>query len=643
MVTIADPDFEKLLAFLSTQEQFVFLDTNRQDDENTESLLFLSPVSRMRCAVGDDLDAYLEKLQHLLDEGYYLAGWIGYEFGSILGANIGQDRPSYLNDSAVLADLGVFLKPYRFRHDNGENNFPNTDNYVLPDEGYKVSGIQPNMSEGEFVEALNRVREYIGAGDTYQVNYTMKLHFNFEGSVERWYQTLRRNQSVPYGAYIRNGEERILSLSPELFFRKNDNVVISRPMKGTFERGYTTGEEQVNIDFLYNDIKNRSENVMIVDLLRNDLARLMFNLDESEVRVTSLFDIESYESLLQMTSTIRASCSAEDTDNLHVTKLFKALFPCGSITGAPKIRTMEIIDELEKDGRGIYTGAIGYISPEGGAVFNVPIRTVHLKGNRGEMGVGAGITYDSDPVEEWHESLLKGRFLTHSEPEFYLFETILWQPGNGYWLLESHLARLKDSADFFKFNYDAEKIAEVLAEAEKDFDDDHKRVRLVLYKDGRRSVTTVSCSAPASTVLPLQPGQTASFGPGELPLFDLAGNDRKPPAKPWCFHKTSRRSAYDAAFAEAQQGGLFDYIFSNEDGELTEGSITNLVVFSDGVYKTPPLKSGLLGGVLRKHLLKTQGDIIREEILTREDLFSAEAVFLCNSVRGLVQVAPVNG
>ena len=309
MVNIEDPEFEKLLAFLADKDQFVFLDTNRQDNENTESLLFLDPISRMVCTSKDNLHEYLQNLQSLLDQGYFLAGWIGYEFGSLYAAGVGQVRSSSPGDCLVLADLGVFLKPLRFRHDTGENNFPDTNGYALTGRSYKISEIMPNMSEAEFVEALHKVRAYIGAGDTYQVNYTMKLNFVFEGSVEKWYQTLRRNQSVSYGAYIRNGDEKILSLSPEMFFRKDGNVVTAKPMKGTLHRGNTCGEERNNCEFLHNDIKNRSENVMIVDLLRNDLARLMFNKEESRVWVSSLFDVESYESLLQMTSTVQATCA----------------------------------------------------------------------------------------------------------------------------------------------------------------------------------------------------------------------------------------------------------------------------------------------------------------------------------------------
>jgi len=633
-----DPEFEKLLAFLATKEQFVFLDTNRQDSENTESLLFLDPIARMRCAVGDDLADYMLQLQRLLDEGYYLAGWIGYEFGAIYGASVGQDGFSFPNESGILADLGVFLKPYRFRHDTGENDFPPTGDFHLSDYAYNVSNIKPNMSEREFVTALHRVREYIAAGDTYQVNYTMKLNFDFEGSPERWYQTLRRNQSVAYGAFIRNGEERILSLSPELFFRKKGNVVISRPMKGTLLRGFTTAEERQHIDFLGNDPKNRSENVMIVDLLRNDLARLMFNQQNSSVSVPSLFDVESYESLLQMTSTVRATCEAVESSRLHVTELFQALFPCGSITGAPKIRTMEIINELEKERRGVYTGAIGYMGPEGTAVFNVPIRTVHLRGNRGQMGVGAGITFDSDPQEEWQESLLKGRFLTHSALDYYLFETLLWLPGIGYLLLDEHLQRLEDSAGFFKFRFAVDRILQSL-QAETVTFLLPTRVKLILYKDGRLSVNSMKCHAPKALSLPTEPKPNAEFAAGELPSFRCYCDTDDWPKGPWCYHKTSIREKYDLNFAAAQEQGLFDIVLCNERGEVTEGCITNLILYKDGQYITPPVSCGLLSGTMRRHLLERHAGVIVEAVVTRPDLEDAEAIFLCNSVRGVVQVA----
>ena len=640
MLKIQDPELAKLLHFLAQQEEFVFLDTSRPDHENIESLLFLAPVDRLVCRVGDNIENFLDDLQKCIAKGFYLAGWVGYEFGAMLEGGIRADLSRSIDNQFVLADLGVFLKPYRFDHYTGENNFPfpaDCDSEIPegdPAATYTIANLKPNMVKEEFLKVLDLVRQYIIAGDTYQVNYTMKLLFDFAGSAEKLYSVLRKNQSVAYSAYIRNGEERTLSFSPELFFRKKGDEITVRPMKGTAAKGRNSEEEQHNSRELHFDIKNRSENVMIVDLLRNDLARLMHGHGESRVDVDSLFDVESYESLLQMTSTIKAKSSSPTMVNVQLTELFRALFPCGSITGAPKIRTMQIIDELEKEPRGVYTGAIGYFGPDGSAVFNVPIRTVRLQGSSGEMGIGAGITYDSIAEEEWKESLLKGRFLTHAQPDFQLFETILWQPETGYWLLDAHLKRLAGGAHFFKFSCDLSAVRTRLIQEENLFNDGCYRVRLDLAKDGRISLTAIPCATPTLTELPPTPLQNVASA---VEIVDFAP-EKIESNGPWRFHKTTIRKKYDAAYQQAREEGLFEYIFCNSVGEITEGCITNVIVYSEGRYLTPPVASGLLPGVMREHLLKSSHVPLVEKVLTRQDIISAEALFVCNSVRGLVRV-----
>jgi len=634
MLRIHDPDLKKLLNFLALQKEFVFLDTSRPDNENFESFLFLEPVDRLICRGGDNLENYLADLQQRLASGFYLAGWVGYEFGALLEGRIGVTNCHPSDNQLVLADLGVFLKPYKFDHNTGENDFPFELGRELEEGTYAISDLRSNMEKEEFLKVLNHVREYIIAGDTYQVNYTMKLLFEFDGSAEMLYSVLRKNQSVSYSAYIRNGEERTLSFSPELFFRKKGDEITVRPMKGTASKGRNSWEERRNSSELHYDIKNRSENVMIVDLLRNDLARLMYGHGESQVFVDSLFDIESYESLLQMTSTIKAKSTSSTMSNLKLTELFRALFPCGSITGAPKIRTMQIIDELEKERRGVYTGAIGYFGPDGSAVFNVPIRTIRLQGSVGEMGIGAGITHDSIPEDEWEESLLKGRFLTHSQPDFQLFETILWQSGSGYWLLEEHLERLANGAQYFRFSCDLQMARSQLYREETTFNGGCYRVRLVLAKDGRISVTAVPCDAPVLTELPMHPEQDDVSG---CAIVDFSSRIVDADS-PWHYHKTTMRKLYDVEYKEAQKNGLFDYVFCNSGGEVTEGCITNIIIYSQGQYITPPVASGLLPGVMREHLLADSAVPVVEKVLTRQEVKSAEALWVCNSVRGLVRV-----
>ncbi len=634
MYSIQDPVLENLLGFLHDKKEFVFLDTSRPVSENVLSYLFIEPVDRIVCQVGDDLEKYLDNLQRYLDRGYYLAGWAGYEFGALFEGKIEiKTRPSK-GAEGLIADFGVFAEPYSFNHDTGENNFPGYCASVPISDDYAITSLRSNMDKESYLKALERVQDYIAAGDTYQVNYTLKLLFDFHGSPEKLYRDLRRNQSVAYGAYLRKGEERLLSFSPELFFKKNGSQITVRPMKGTARRGRNSAEERVFRKQLHDDTKNRSENVMIVDLLRNDLSRLMHGHGRSTVRVDTLFDVESYESLLQMTSTIKAQTSATGMGGVNLVDIFRALFPCGSVTGAPKIRTMQIINELEKEQRGVYTGAIGYLAPDGSAVFNVPIRTIRLWGDSGEMGIGAGITHDSDPEEEWKESLLKGKFLTHALPYFTLFETILWQPESGYWLLDSHLKRLKSSAHFFKFSYDPVVIEQNLSGEEARFADSCKRVRLILKKDGRVSLMTMSCNPPAVTALPVD-GQTEKIT--DLPLVDFSGRTIDTDS-PWCFHKTTQREVYDLEYKNAQQQGLFEVLFCNEAEQVTEGCISNIIIYRQGEYLTPPVSCGLLPGVMREKLLSDRPVAIVEQILTKDMVESADALFVCNSVRGIVQV-----
>ncbi|SDP67767.1 chorismate-binding protein [Desulforhopalus singaporensis] len=634
MLGIDDNELDCLLHFLRHEDECVFLDTSRPDEENCMSYLFVDPIDRFVCRAGDNLEGYLQKLQSALGQGYHLAGWIGYEFGALLEGGITKNIEQFLATEMVLADLGVFLKPYTFNHHTGQNNYPKRGQRPegCQKDCHKVSSLRPNMEKKEFVAALGTIRDYIEAGDTYQVNYTMKLLFDFDGSPEQFYAFLRKNQSVGYGAFIKSRGEQILSFSPELFFKKQGPEITVRPMKGTVAKGRFKKEEEANSHFLQNDIKNRSENVMIVDLLRNDLARLVHGHGKSRVFVQSLFDVEAYESLLQMTSTVKATIAETAMRSLPLTQLFRALFPCGSITGAPKIRTMQIIDELEKDRRGVYTGAIGYFSPDGSAAFNVPIRTIRLSGGRGEMGIGAGITHDSVAEQEWDESLLKGRFLTHCKPQFQLFETILHTPGQGYYLLDEHLFRLKEAASFFNFSFDSALALATLADKGADFTSP-MRVRLELYKDGRVKCVAAPCDLPQILELEEFPAGSVADLP-EVAVSDHivdCGNQ-------WLFYKTTRRSLYNDQYRKACERGLFDYIFFNSHNELTEGCITNVIIYHNGRYKTPPVECGLLAGVMRGKLLAGSKVPVIEQKITPEMLRNAEAVYVCNSVRGVVRV-----
>ncbi len=611
--------------------------------ENHLSYLFLDPVQRLTCTATDDPAVFFSRAQEKLAQGFFLAGYVGYEFGYMLEPILARSfRPRLPADNRrgllPMADLGVFRQPRIFDHRTaaftGENGW-GQDDWPATGTPYTIDNLRLNLEKEEYLEAICRVKSYIEAGDTYQVNYTLKLLFDFSGSLSAFYRSLRRNQSVSYSGLIKNGTTTILSFSPELFFRKNGNQINVRPMKGTMLRGRTLAEDREFVDFLHHDIKNRSENVMIVDLLRNDLGRLS---RMGGVSVQSLFDVETYETLHQMTSSIRG----EVTRPLTLEEMFKALFPCGSVTGAPKIRTMEIIRELEVEDRGVYTGAIGFMAPDGAAVFNVPIRTVVLQENRGEMGIGSGIVWDSDPIGEWEECKLKGRFLTTPAPEFKLVETMLWQPKSGYWQLDLHLGRLSDSAGYFSYPLELEKIRAGLqglaAELASTRSVRNQRVRLTLSRSGDIAITHSELLDDSPPLVDPAAAMQQETG-RDLPRVIFSDTNTTSHSV-FLFHKTTRRKLYDAERAHAvDRQGYYEVLFVNEKGEVTEGSYTNIFLQQEGRLMTPPVSCGLLAGVLRRYLLQRYPEIVMEKSFTRKEIEEAEAVYVGNSVRGLVRVS----
>lgn len=621
---LSDSALRALLSFLGNQQQFVFLETTRPDAENHRSLLFLQPVAGLRYWSSESPARFFSQVENYLTGGYYLAGWWAYEMGYLLEPALSREWHPRGEEPVLLADLGVYCQPHVFDHltgsFSGAGPWPRGPDHPAP--AYELSYPRPNQQREDYLAAIARIKRFIEAGDTYQVNYTLKLLFDFAGSAEAFYRALRRSQSVSYGAYLRDGDRRIMSFSPELFFRKKGSLCTVRPMKGTIRRGCTPEEDARLADFLGSDEKNRSENVMIVDLLRNDLGRLC---RPGSVSAQALFQVESFESLHQMTSTVQG----ELRPRVSPAELFQALFPCGSVTGAPKIRTMEIIRDLELEPRGVYTGAIGYFSPGGEAVLSVPIRTLVLDGLRGEMGVGSGIVADSDPETEWEECLLKSRFLTDPSPEFELIETMVWLAGEGYWLLALHLDRLLASARRFGFAADGEAIKQKLEILAGQFPQGPQRVRLTLAKDGRLAASFTPCASPVRE-FPVDSG----FNLPRIRFSGCSVNSRDGLR----YHKTTCRELFDREREKAIAAGYLEVLFVNERGEVTEGSITNLFIRRAGRLLTPPVSCGLLNGIFRRHLMTTSLLPVEERVLMPADLQQSEAVYVANSVRGLVQV-----
>ncbi len=584
---------------------FVFLETAHFSSENKKSLLFPSFCDFLLFYPGDEVDSFFRKIEDYLKKGFWLAGFFSYEFGYFLEPSLSGFKPKH--SSCPLVWLGVCKKPLIFYH---------KDHSKLPEKikgrssHCELKNLRPNLNETEYYSGIRNIKRYIEKGQTYQVNFTFKYKFNFQGSILDFYLNLRRAQPTSYLAFLNTGKEYILSLSPELFFRLKKDQIKVRPMKGTLSRGYLVAEDEERMCWLKNDIKNRAENVMIVDLMRNDLGRIS---KTGTVVVEELFEVEKYRTLLQMTSTIKSSLRK----GISFKEIFQALFPSGSVTGAPKISTMKIIAELEKEPRYVYTGAIGYISPYREASFNVAIRTILIREGKGEMGVGGGIVYDSLQDQEYKEAHLKAHFLTQKFPQFSLIESIRWEREKGFHLLDLHLNRLVDTARYFQISLDLENVKKRLTTLETKFRKERYKVRVLVDLEGEIKINY----QPLEKMI--------------LPVKVKLSRERIDPNNLFLYHKTTYRHLYDKERSLANREGFFEVIFINNKGELTEGAISNIFLLIQDKLFTPSLTCGLLPGVLRQYLLEKGG--VSERVLYLDDILRAQKIFIGNSVRGLLE------
>ncbi len=474
-----------------------------------------------------------------------------------------------------------------------------------PWPSYHIGEWTPSVSRQQYNQAIASIKEAIARGETYQVNYTLRLHAPFSGDAWGLFRQIAHTQRARYAAYLDLGRFIVCSASPELFFTRKDDRLSCRPMKGTAGRGLLLEDDQAQAEWLYHSEKNRAENVMIVDMIRNDLGRIA---EIGSVQTTRLFEVERYPTVWQMTSTVEARSRA------NLSEIMRALFPCASITGAPKVRTTHFIAELETTPRRIYTGCIGFVSPQRRAQFNVAIRSVLLDRQSGvaEYGVGGGIVWDSTSAEEYEECQIKARLLTQPQPEFCLLETLLWTPQMGYFLLEEHLHRLSASAEYFVFPLQRKIIEQRLDETAAALPPLAHKVRLLLNQHGE-----VTCQAA--------PLDRSAHEPARLKLAAQPVSSRNI----FLYHKTTHRQVYEQARAAC--GDCSDVLLWNEHGELTESDTANLVVRLDGRLVTPPVSCGLLPGVFRQWLLD-RGEI-EEQIVRLEDLSRCEEIYLINSVR----------
>ncbi|MBV9691975.1 MAG: aminodeoxychorismate synthase component I [Ktedonobacteraceae bacterium] len=614
---------EQYYHLLQSKENAVLLESTKYDQDNGYSFLFVDPIHILQIHRVSEVASLLAAIPDYLQQGYYLAGYFAYECGYHI-EKLGLRE--YCSQKQPLAWFGVYRQPLMYDHVSGKLQVvPGLESaaslpHTAPDEiTHSLSDIHFDLDEAEYRENVQRIKEYIRAGDVYQINFTGRYHFTFDGSPLSLYKTLKSRQRVCYSAYLRSAGQEILCFSPELFFSLKGRSIITRPMKGTAPRGRTHREDQHLEQWLFNDSKNRAENVMIVDLLRNDLGRIC---QVGSVTVPQLFSVEKYNTLFQMTSTVEGTLK-EGVDYYQV---FRSLFPCGSVTGAPKIRAMEIIQALERSPRGVYTGCIGYFAPTlhhssrvSRAMFNVAIRTVVLENGRGEMGVGSGITYGSAASDEYAECMVKAHFLTSTASEFAILEGILWK--DGYQRLDKHLRRLADSANYFGYAYSQASIEDVLSQVSADLVAGCSyKVRLKLRQTGQVHGEAIQLqqASTAEQIIALSAAQTDS----QNSMY---------------YHKTTQRALYDRATRFAQQNGYADMLFLNEKGEVTEGATNNIFIERNGYLLTPAVDCGLLNGIYRQYILE-ENPRAREAVLHLHDLLEAEKIYICNAIRGLRQV-----
>jgi para-aminobenzoate synthetase / 4-amino-4-deoxychorismate lyase len=569
------------------------------------ALLFAEPADIIEASEPSDIAGGFARIEAGLARGLHAAGFLSYELGHVFEPRLAGLLPS--ERRLPLLWFGLFEAPRRIALAELDKEFaarcpPPLDNLAF------------GLDEAGHAAAAQRVLDYLHAGDAYQINLTFPIRFRYSGDPLALYGALRASQPVAHGGMVATGEASILSVSPELFIETAGGRAVTRPMKGTSARGTDAQADEAVKAALRADPKQRAENLMIVDLLRNDLSRIS---GQGSVEVPALFSVETYPGFHTLTSTI----TSQLLPGLSLAERMQALFPCGSVTGAPKLRAMEIIRELETAPREVYTGSIGMIAPNGDLGFNVAIRTATLLADgEGVYGVGGGIVVDSKAAEEYAECRLKARVLTDLAEDYGLIETLRWS--GGYVRLPLHLERIAASARSLDFRFERQQLAERLDELVASFPvGEDRRVRCELRRDGSFEITTAPMPARVDDVVRIA-----------LARQPVDAGD------PFLRHKTTRRGVYERAFAEAAAQDCDDALLLNRQGFVTETSRSNIFVERDGMLLTPPLEHGLLPGVLRRELIESGA--AREAPLLLDDLRQAGRWFVGNSLRGL-QIAGI--
>lgn len=552
---------------------------------NGKNLCFCQPQTIIQTHHLNEVIDCFHELQQAVNQGYYIAGYVAYEAAS----GLINFLPTYPKGDLPLIWFGVYKEP-------DLHNQPFSS--VTPDLDWQL-----DTSFTKYQQAIHTIRQHIKSGDVYQVNYTVRLACSFHiNDSFALYRKICQAQQADYCAYLDIGNYQLLSASPELFFHWKQGIITTKPMKGTIGRGKNIDLDKKQASLLANSFKDQAENLMIVDLLRNDLSKIA---QLNSIQVPQLFTLEKYPTLFQMTSTIKAHTKP----NTSLLNIFQALFPCGSITGTPKASAMKIISQLETTPRGAYCGAIGFVTPNQEAIFNVAIRTIQVNTAKAQAyyGVGGAITWDSTDQNEYQEVFTKAKVLTEQPVPKELIESLLLINGH-YFLLALHMMRLKKSAQYFNFAFNYFDLKKQLIQIAKQHAQGIYKVRLLLTQAG-------DSRCHLNNIAPLKEALKASWSPINIHSQNI-----------FLYHKTSNRDFYPNVTLEK------DYLLCNEREEVTEFVNGNLVILKQEQWLTPPIKSGLLAGTFRQWLLNKK--FIHEQVLFKEDIVKAEQIIFINSVRG---------
>lgn len=573
------------------REPFAYFEFMKQ--HTVEPILFEHPKQVIIAEQLEDVLLAMRQVEAALKAGYYAAGYVSYEAAPAFNK---QYKVVETERQKPFVWFGVFEKKEQMNE---------VEDSTQP---YSCSQWEIDLTRDDYAKKFMHIQRSIAAGETNQVNYTVRMRAPFQGNALAFYRELTKAQSAHYTCFIETEEQQILSASPEMFFRVKNGTIMTRPMAGTARRGKSREEDRYQLEALKQSDKNKLENKMIVDLLCKDLKSIS---DPGTVEITSLYDIEKYPTVFQMTSTVTAKLRADKS----MTDVFKALFPPASMTGDPKERTMAIISEIEDSPRGVYSGAIGYMTPDGEAIFNVPIRTVVIDKDTGiaEYGVGGGITINSTADDEYDEILTKAAVLTRSQTTFQLLESLRLENGT-YFLLREHLERLQQSSAYFHFKFEIDDVKKALSTYAKKHSKGIQKVRLLVSQTGDIHVE-------GQQIKDIEESKQIAVASSPIHKDNI-----------FLYHKTTNRAVYE----EHQVSGVYDTLLWNEAGELTEFTNGNLVVEWGGVRYTPPVECGLLPGTFRSSLLKEKE--IKEKVIHKEDLERCSRMWLINSVRKWVPV-----